>query len=222
MDKYGFVPSQALLRYVAVKVSYNEKRLDHCQRTLTWRDNDYVRSTYGMNVLLIGYGLRQDINNSFFVFEDLPNWELQPDANTFTFLMESVYIDTKNRFPYKQGHPSLEYNPEDLDEVMGVANIIVDSMEEAGIKKTKKFFHEHIRLLCTIGKLEDARSVLDEAISLQVPVSMNTLFTLATRYADNKDFENAYAIGDLSEAAGCGILPRLASTINNIRRRQGT
>lgn len=220
MEKHGFVPSQALLRYVAVKVSYNENRLDHSQRMLTWRGNEHVRSTHGMNVLLIGYGMKRDLNTAFSVFEDFPKWELRPDASTFSFLMESLYIDTMDRFRQEAGQPLRQYKQDDIDDVIGAAQIILDAMKEAGVEKTKQFFHEHIKLFCVLGRPEDAKLVLEEAISSGTLVPMASLFKLATTFADNGDFENSYAVAGLSSAAGCGELPRLNSTINNLKKTQ--
>ena len=220
MEKYGFVPSQALLRYVAVKVSYNENRLDHSQRMLFWRGNEHVRSTHGMNVLLIGYGMKRDLNTAFSVFEDFPKWELRPDASTFSFLMESLYIDTMDRFRQETDKPRRNYKQGDIDDVIGASQIILDAMEESGVEKTKQFFHEHIKLFCVLGRPKDAKLVFEEAISSGTGVPMASLFKLATTFAAEGDFENSYAVAGLSSAVGCGELPRLDSTINNLKKKQ--
>jgi hypothetical protein len=38
-----------------------------------------------MNALIIGHGMKRDIDNAFFVFENFARLNLRPDANTFSF-----------------------------------------------------------------------------------------------------------------------------------------
>eukprot|EP00571_Detonula_confervacea_P005363 CAMPEP_0172313854 /NCGR_PEP_ID=MMETSP1058-20130122/21123_1 /TAXON_ID=83371 /ORGANISM="Detonula confervacea, Strain CCMP 353" /LENGTH=756 /DNA_ID=CAMNT_0013027577 /DNA_START=99 /DNA_END=2369 /DNA_ORIENTATION=- len=218
MEKNGFVPSPSLMRYVAVKVSFNERRMEHSHKMLTWKQNEHMRSTHAMNVMLIGYGMKRDINSAFYIFEELPRFNLQPDANTFSFLMEALYIDTKERFPPHGGKPP----PQDIDDVLGASQIILDAMGEAEIEKTKQFYYEHIRLLCALSLLDDANLVLEDAIMSGVPIPRATLFILANRFADNGNYELAHKVAGLSAAAGCGKFPRLISRINNIERAAST
>ena len=219
MAKNGFVPSPVLLRFIARKITYEDKRAMHSQKMLTWHRNNHLRSTHGMNSLLIGYGMKRDINNAFLIFEDFEKFNIQPDANTFTFLMEALYIDAKDRFPYKQ---RLQFNPQDIQDVVGAAQIVIDAMAEAGIQRTKLFFYEHIRLLYTLDLLEDAKSVLLEAIHTGTSVPKATLFMLGSKFANVGDFENARAIAQMSRAAGCGDFPRLINRINNLEARKAS
>jgi len=215
MEKNGFVPSHSLLRYVAVKVAFSKKRLDHSQKMLAWHGNEHIRSTHTMNAVMMGYGMNRDINAAFFVYEDLARFNLKPDATTFWFLMEILYIDTKDRFPYQSENPP-EFKPEDIEDVVGAAQIILDAMEEAGMEKTSHFYHEYIRVLCALGQLDEAYSVLEEAIRSKTPLPAKSLFLLATRYTYCGEVDKAYAIEKLSEAAGCGPLPHLNNRIRNI------
>lgn len=218
MEKNGFVPSQALLRYTAMKFSYHEKRLGHCHKLLTWHENEHMRSTHTMNALIMGYGMKRDINSAFYVFENFPRFNLQPDDTTFTFLMEALYVDTKDRFPYDAEEPLTKYNQDDIEDVIGAGNIILDAMDESGVTKTKHFYYEHVRLLCALGLLEDATAALEEAISAVTPVPRATLYHLANRYADIGNYEMAHAIAGMSVAAGCGEYPSLVNRINKMQR----
>ena len=162
------------------------------------------------------YGIKKDINSAFRVFEDLEKFNLKPDADTFSSLMEILYIDTKERFPYQASMPP-RYNKEDVDDVVGASQIVLGAMEEAGIQKTKHIYHEHIRLLCALGLLEDANLVLEEALSTRTPVPVASLFMIATRFADRGDFDMAHGVAALSVEASCGELPQLVNRINNIK-----
>ena len=222
MGNSGFMPSRALLRYLALKVSYREKRLHHSQKMLSWRDNGHLISIHSMNVLLMGYIIRKDINATWRVytsmFEGLSMFNLKPDANTFAFLMESLYINTKDRFPFSANEP-LACTKEDIEDTLGASEIIVEAMEEAGVKKTKHFFHEHMRLFCALGLLENALSVFQEALSVG-PLLPASIVLLATRLAHAGDFEMARAVAESSVVAGCGELPHLDQHINNIESQR--
>lgn len=217
MEAHGFVPSRALLRYIALKVSYKMGRLQHSSRMLSWHENDHLRSIHSMNALLIGFGMQKDINSSFSIFEELSRFELTPDANTFIFLMEILYLDTKDRFPCNDVAPP-PCTPADVADVLGAAQIILDDQAAAGISKSPHFFKEHLRLLCALGRLEEAHAVFREALAAG-PVPSASLFLLATRFAQGGDFARALEVAAASVAAGCGDLPLLRKRIRHIEDR---
>lgn len=211
MESVGFVPSHLLIRYVALQIALpkypeNTRRLEYSYKRLTHHENTHMRSLHTMNALILGFGIKRDINSAFLVFEDFDRFNLRPDINTFTFLIESLYMDAKDSLA--------NCNAED---VLGATQIILDSIEETGVKKSARFVHEHVRLLCIIGLPDDAKSVLEEAISAGMAIQSSSLFVLSTAYADGKCFEKAYEVAEMAEAAGCGELPLLINRLNNIK-----
>jgi len=216
MERNGFEPSPLLLKYIAVKVSRTDKTIAYSHKLLMWHGNVHLHSKHGMNALLAGYGMKRDINNAFLVFEEFAQLHLQPDTNTFTFLMEALYIDTKERFPFKSEQRPQIISPRDVSDVISAMQIILDAMDSARVHKTKAFYYEHIRVLYCLGLLEEGKVVLEEAIATGTHVPMQTLFMLATRFAHVGDFTNAQAVVGLSNAAGCGDFNRLKNRIKNI------
>ena len=218
MERHGFEPSPLLLKYIALKVSRTDKNIAYSHKLLTWHGNVHLHSKHGMNALLAGYGMKRDINNAFLVFEEFAELHLQPDTNTFTFLMEALYIDTKERFPFKlDQRPQIQIiSPRDVSDVVSAIQIILDAMDSARVHKTKAFYYEHIRVLYCLGLLEEGKVVLEEAVATGTHVPMQTLFMLATRFAHFGDFTNAQAVAGLSNAAGCGDFNRLKNRIKNI------
>ncbi|KAL9179850.1 hypothetical protein ACHAXT_007820 [Thalassiosira profunda] len=219
MEGNGYLPSRALLKNIALKMSGVPRRLSHAEHKLMWHENEHVRSTHTLNALLMGYGMRGNIDAAFRVFESFPKNGLQPDENTFTFLMEVLYIDTKNRFPLKDNQASVD-SPEDIEDVLGAAQIILDSMEGAGVAATKLFYHEQIRVLCALGLLEDAKMLVEEAVAVGTPLPVATLYLLATRLAHAGNYQMAHAVADLSAVAGCGDGTSIANRIRNIEKRR--
>lgn len=222
MEKNWFVPSRALLKYVAIKVGYHDKRLHHSKKLLTWYENEHLRSTHTMNSLIMAYGMKRDLNSAFFVFEEMTRYQLQPDMNTFTFLMDALYIDTKDRFDFRGKKKENQANTDDVDNVVGAAQVILESMEEFSVPRSKSFTHEHVRVLCAVGKLDDAYAVLEEAVSTGTSVTGATMFLLANRFSELGEYERAHEVADLSEAAGCGDKSNLTNRINNIQRQSRT
>lgn len=211
METVGFVPSHLLIRYIALQIALpkypeNIRRLEYSYKRLTHPENTHMRSTESMNALILGYGIKRDINSAFLVFEDFDRFNLCPDINTFTFLIESLYMDAKDSLS--------NCNVED---VVGATQIILDSIEETGVKKSARFVHEHVRLLCIIGLPDDAKAVLEEAISAGMAIQSSTIFVLSTAYAEGKDFEQAYNVADMAGSAGCGELPRLVNRLDNMK-----
>lgn len=222
MEKYGQVPSRALLRWVALKISGALKwmgRLDHSYNLLTWHEHEHLRSTHSLNALILGYGIKRDIDSAFVVYEDFERFDLHPDANTYTFLMEVLYLDTKGRFPIQANKANPEISPQDIEDVIGVTQVLLGAMEEAGIEKTKPFVHEYVRLLCALNLLDEANLEVKEAISRGTGLTISTLFMLATRFADAGNTEMAFAVSGLSVEAGCGELRALGNRIKNITDR---
>jgi hypothetical protein len=215
MERAGYEPSPLLLKYIAMNVSRTDKKIHYSHKLLTWHRNVHLHSKHGMSALLAAYGMKRDINNAFLVFEEFAALHLQPDSNTFTFLMEALYIDTKVRFPFNsEQRPQI--STQDVCDVVSAIQIILDAMDSAKVHKTKAFYYEHIRVLYCLGLLEDGKVVLEEAIATGTHVPMQTLFMLATRFAYFGDFTNAQAVAGLSNAAGCGDFNRLKNRIKNI------
>lgn len=215
MEKNGFVPSRTLLRQIAVRISFkNYKRLTHAHNLLANKNNGNFITTSSMNVLLLGYGMKKDINTAFNVYDDFVTYNLKPDANTFSFLMEALYLDSKEFFS-----PGQDVKPEDIDYAIDGAAMIQKSMNESGIEKSNHFMHEYIRVLCTTGRLDDAKSMLDEAIECRSPVEMGSIVLIASDYAGKGDFEMARSVANSSVMAGCGKPPSfLIHRINKLQR----
>ncbi len=202
MEMSGFTPSRALLRRVAVKVSYKSHGRMVNARNLIY-DSANLMGTPSMNVLILGLGMRRDIQAALEVYDHLISNNLAADTNTFDFLMESLYIDAKDIFTSNKENP----RPEDVDYVVSGMGMIEKSMEEAGIEPSTHFYHEKIRVLCTIGRTMEAKTVFDEAIEKGTKVGVGSIVFLTYRLASMGDFDGAKQVVELCSVAGCGKPP---------------
>ncbi|KAL7519603.1 hypothetical protein ACHAWX_004362 [Stephanocyclus meneghinianus] len=201
MENNGYVPSSVLLRQIAFKLSGDFNRLRHARNLFTWNSDHRILSTSTMNCLLLGYGIKKDIDTAFDVFEDFAKYELQTDKNTFTFLMESLYLSVKDKLASSSG------SPEDIDDILAIIDTVICSMELARVERSAHFYYEHIRLLCLLTKVDDAKSLLENAIDCKLPIKAGCIVMVATNYVNRGDFCNARYVASLSEIAGCGEAP---------------
>lgn len=218
MERNGFIPSRELLRNVAKKLSYDDKRLRYTQHILTGNDNENILSTATMNSLMLGYGMKKNIQSAFDVFQSFEELGLKPDSNTVTFLMEILYFSTKQRFG-RRLYAEESLTPEDVNAVTGEIDIVLSTMKEEEIEATRHFYHEYVRLLCAIGLFEDAKLAAEEAVSKNINLQVGTIFLLAVQCAHKGNFETAKDVVRLSVAAGCGKQPTLIRRINNLQNQ---
>ncbi|KAL7476080.1 hypothetical protein ACHAW6_001961, partial [Cyclotella cf. meneghiniana] len=149
-----------LLRQIAFKLSGDFSRLRHARNLFTWNSDERFLSTTTINCLLLGYGIKKDINTAFDVFEDSANYQLQTDMNTFTSLMESLHLSVKDK------SASASRSPEDIDHILAIIDTVIGSMELTRVERSAHFYYEHIRLLCLLTKVDNAKSLLEHAISI--------------------------------------------------------
>lgn len=218
MERNQYTPSRELLRNVAKKLSYDDSRLRFTQHILTGNDNEGILSTATMNCLMMGYGMKKNIQSAFDVFHSFQELGLRPDANTATFLMEILYISTKQRFG-RRIYAEDNLSPDDVNDVEGEIDIVLSMMTEENIEPTRYFYHEYVRLLCSIGLFEDAQRAVEEAVSNGITLQVGTLFLLAVQCAHRGKFEMAHDVARLSISAGCGKQVTLIRRINNLQNQ---
>mmetsp|Transcript_26501 Transcript_26501/g.43076 ORF Transcript_26501/g.43076 Transcript_26501/m.43076 type:complete len:712 (+) Transcript_26501:95-2230(+) len=219
METNGYVPSRELLRKVAKKLSYDDKRLRYTQHILTGDDNANLLSTATMNSLLMGYGMKKNIQAAFDVFDSFQELGLKPDSNTVTFLMEILYFSTTMRFG-RRSYAKDSLGREEIDDVVGEIDVVLSTMKEGDIEPTRHFYHEYVRLLCSLGLFEDGKLALEEAVSNNINLQVGTIFLLSVQCAHRGHFDMARDVARLAQTAGCGKQPTLLRRINNLHNQK--
>lgn len=197
MERSGYTPSYVFLRQYALQLSTTQKRLAHAQNLVTYNEDDQYLSASSMNCLLLGFGMRKDLDKAFEVFEGFVTYNLKTDENTFAFLMESLCLNVKDRV----------VNEEDVDDILGIVETIMESMNLAGVDNSSKVLYEHIRILCILKRVDDARKILEKAIVDRLEVKPGTVVMIANGYLDAGDTRKARDVANLSVNAGCGEPP---------------
>ena len=218
MEANGYVPSRELLRKVAKKLSYDDKRLRYTQHILTGDDNGNILSTATMNSLMMGYGMKKNIEAAFDIFDSFRELGLKPDSDTVTFLMEILYFNTTQKFG-RRTYAKDNLSPEEIDDVVGEIDVVLATMKEEDIEPTRHFYHEYVRVLCCLGLFEDAKLALEEAVSNNINLQVGTIFLLSVQCAHRGHFDMARDVARLAPIAGCGKQPTLLRRINNMQNQ---
>lgn len=218
MEANGYVPSRELLRKVAKKLSYDDKRLRYTQHILTGDDNGNILSTATMNSLMMGYGMKKNIEAAFDIFDSFRELGLKPDSDTVTFLMEILYFNTTQKFG-RRTYAKDNLSPEEIDDVVAEIDVVLATMKEEDIEPTRHFYHEYVRVLCCLGLFEDAKLALEEAVSNNINLQVGTIFLLSVQCAHRGHFDMARDVARLAPIAGCGKQPTLLRRINNMQNQ---
>lgn len=218
MEANGYVPSRELLRKVAKKLSYDDKRLRYTQHILTGNDNGNILSTATMNSLMMGYGMKKNIEAAFGIFDSFRELGLKPDSDTVTFLMEILYFNTTQKFG-RRTYAKDNLSSEEIDDVVAEIDVVLATMKEEDIEPTRHFYHEYVRVLCCLGLFEDAKLALEEAVSNNINLQAGTIFLLSVQCAHRGHFDMARDVARLAPIAGCGKQPTLLRRINNMQNQ---
>lgn len=194
MERCRYTPSYAFLRHYALMLSYSNKRMSFAKNIVMYNEDDQYLSASAMNCLLLGFGMRKDLDGAFQMFESFAKFNLERDENTFVFLMESLCLNVKDQV----------VNEDDADDVLAIVETVLDSMKLAGVDISSKFLYEHVRILCILKQVDDARQLIEKAVVDRIPVKPGAIVMVANEYLDRGDIENAQAMAKLSVNAGCG------------------
>jgi hypothetical protein len=216
MENSGYLPSYTFMRQFALQLSHTKKRLTHARHLLTYNDQDQYRSVSAMNCLLLGCGMRKDLDTAFEVFEDFDKYNVPADENTYAFQMEAFVLNVRDRFA------SVEAADEDVEDILAIVDTFIESMDLACLDKSSQFIYGHMRLLCILNKVEDARTLLENAIADNIAVKPGSIVMIATGYLDKGDLSSAREVAKLFVPAGCGKAPTyLMNRIRQFEERQG-
>jgi len=92
----GYIPSRAFIRTISKCIRSTPARIDNAYYLLTdtRKGKEYI-TVASMNCILSAYGEAGCIERAFATFDDLLEYELEPDHDSFSFLMESLATHVK-------------------------------------------------------------------------------------------------------------------------------
>jgi len=134
-------------------------------------------STSSLNTIMCAYadvGLSAKAIELYNEFEDL---QCNPDENTFAFLMDSALMNVSTAIPpnFVTGQQS-SLDDENLmswlETQTDAADAIFDAATEMGFGSNKHLLHSYVKLLCNVGKVDEAMYLLEERLDGSEKISL--------------------------------------------------
>jgi hypothetical protein len=138
-----------------------------------------------LNVILSAAAELPDVNRAFSIFEDFELHGIEPNYDSYSYLLESLSKDLKlNR---KGCNEKIMHAPELLD----AAAAILSLMEEKGIPRCQHCVEQYAMLLYNAGRLDAATEFLLDSMERGDPVSNRVIIKMSKSNALAGNFEVA-------------------------------
>jgi len=222
MESDGYVPSRALINSISRNLSVSVKRLDHAYYMLTKHEppKGINLSTSVLNCILAACAKEGFVDRSFTVFHEFERFDLYPDANSYSYLLECISNEIK-QMKAVLVYDSVQQKVVKTDTYRSATDdfqIYVDScvevvsmMKDQGVDHTRHTLHEYVDALSCLGELDTAKITLENAIYQKERVLKKTIehFCLQCALSQRKDL--ALESLSLFEAAGHERIPNYIS-----------
>ena len=189
------------------------------------RSNGVAVSAGMLNCILSAAAERGDIDQVVSILEEFPKNNLQPDADSFGYALESLG---------KHLHRRSSTAPASvIADCLDQADSFLAAMEEDGIAPTGHIVRNYVELLCITGQLDIATDiVLEEASSREGGdgarvVNSKAVHCVAMANAKRGNFRDArrivscfYGSGDAAATGTTGAIPFLLECIESEEKRQ--
>lgn len=178
-------------------------------------------STAILNCILCACAEEGLVDRSFAVFDDFENFGLQPDVNSFSFLMEGLAVEVSQIYPITILNPATnqpmltspsKQTHDDRQMYLDSGEAVVMMMEEQGIERTRQVIHNYVSILSGVGELEKAKSVLRDAVDKDEWVPRESFEQLALQYAQKGDRESALEVSSMMTENGYSEIPATLGT----------
>jgi pentatricopeptide repeat protein len=175
-----------------------------------------------LNTLIAAYADLGFSTKAMEIYDDFERLECTPDENTYSYLMDSIVMNVTTTLPFnlrgkivgqKVNNNNADMNDNAstnangnqydddqfdaeswLDAQIEAADAIYEAANEMGHGCDGNLIHAYVQILCSIGKLEKAKSLLDEKVDNREWVPEETFGLLAL---SNAHIGNMEAVDDV-------------------------
>ena len=199
MEDRGIRPSRTFMRAISDELRTTRRRLDHAYNMLIRTSPNGVKlSTPILNCLLAACAQEGLVDRSFAIFDQFVALDLQPDQESFSFLMEGlakeiskmcpVLIIDKSSQEMCVTDPTLPYI-EDMHIYLESIDAINNMMNEKGFIPDRYFTNHHIICLILLQEFGKAFEILEEAVKTDRVILTGTYeqFALQCAHKGEKD-----------------------------------
>ena len=154
--------------------------MDNAHRILESSSNaqDGARVTLSsLNAVLSAAAEKPDVNRAFNIFEDFDVYGIEPNYDSYSYLLESL---SKDLIPAREGYKErMMHAPERLD----AAAAILSLMEERNIPRCQHCVEQYTQLLFNVGRLDAATEFLLDSLERGDPVNNRVIINMSKNNA---------------------------------------
>lgn len=167
---------------------FSARRVDAARHIVRSQEKEGIRmSLASLNIVLSAAAELGDVDRAFAIFDDFSVHGIEPNADTYSFLLESLSLSVCPKRRLNDNERRLKDIPGRLD----AANAMLSIMEENGVKMCQHCIDSYAQLLCHSGLLDAATEFLFDSLERVEIVGNKTLVIIVKMQAQNGNFEVA-------------------------------
>ena len=215
MEEMGRTPSRFVIRSFARYIKRSQGRLKNAYHLLVNGTQETPLTAAGMNCIVAASAMWGDSDGAFSTYRDFQKYGLEPDANTFAFMMEALATEVSRQ------ETKVRLSGDQIHRHEMAADEIMEMAKERKLT-SHHLLHQYLRVLCAGGCLEEAVMELKRANDANDYILMESFGMVAVRHAKVGKEKEAYRVAnDMYSAGGYGMMPaNILGRIRNELRRQ--
>eukprot|EP00535_Pseudo-nitzschia_heimii_P005261 CAMPEP_0197177728 /NCGR_PEP_ID=MMETSP1423-20130617/3233_1 /TAXON_ID=476441 /ORGANISM="Pseudo-nitzschia heimii, Strain UNC1101" /LENGTH=777 /DNA_ID=CAMNT_0042627327 /DNA_START=238 /DNA_END=2571 /DNA_ORIENTATION=+ len=216
MKEDGFEPSRPLIRGFSSAIRLHRSLIGRARRMLiedrqnemSTLDHQGLLSRESLNVVLSSYAERGDPLDAVETLELMSEYDIEPDADSYSFVIEALGRDIKKR---------LKTNDDGyMQQNVSIADSVLTVMEEKRTVPNTHVIRNYVELLCLAGEGETATSIVEDHLRSTDPAVRNTvnnitIYRVASENADRGNFDRAKSLAARMTERNPALLRRIRS-----------
>jgi len=146
-----------------------------------------------LNVLLSAAAELGDVDRTFATFDDFDLHEIEPNSDSYSFLLESLTMSVNPQFK-KDGEKRKADAPGRID----AASAILSLMEEKGIPMCHHCTEQYVLLMHYVGRLDAATEFLLDSLERGDPVNNRIIINMSKNNAAAGNIEVARLLATMT------------------------
>ena len=169
--------------------SYSNARTDNAYYILTNGTEGTEITCASLNCVLASYAKLGHVEHAFSTYDEFEMNGIEPNADTFSYLMEALATEMINPSPFLTKEPETQ-----IEEAEAIFNM----MAKLEMQPSEYYVHHYVCFLIHFKELEKAKTFLqDMAENRKVKIQLPTFENLAHQFLQSNDVDSANEICDL-------------------------
>mmetsp|Transcript_11057 Transcript_11057/g.16739 ORF Transcript_11057/g.16739 Transcript_11057/m.16739 type:complete len:702 (+) Transcript_11057:125-2230(+) len=181
-----------------------------------------------MNCVMSAFADLGLVDRTCFVFQKFEEFQLEPDENTFLFMMEALAMNLTTAIPpTRRGSSSVQTNGEDdwITFQVETADVLFEEAIQRGMHANKNMCYSYVQVLLATGRCEKAKTLLEdtvlnaEKIGEKAEIDIRPFSLVAIDFAKQGDFDQVEYVLNLAQVAGFkkGFQSHVSSRIDRLK-----